>query len=157
MIGIGEFASSNNRDDVLKTLALGSCVGVVILDPKVKAIGMLHVVLPESSINLQKSRQQPGFFPDTGIPALLEEMKQYGTDPNSKNLRIKIAGGAEILDAENRFNIGKRNVLAVRKILWNMKLGILSEDVEGHISRTLIAEVGTGKVKVSNKGKTREI
>ncbi len=151
-VGVGEYAASKSNGHVIKTMALGSCVGVIILDPVAKAVGLLHVALPDSSINKKRVEERPGMFADTGIPKLLEEMWRLGCSKNGKML-VKLAGGAAIMDPNNTFNIGKRNILAVKKILWKYKLGARAEDIGGTISRTVTVEVDTGRVSLSSPGR----
>ncbi len=151
-VGVGEYAASKTPGQIVKTLALGSCVAVVILDVKNKSVGLLHVALPESSINKKRAEEKPGMFADTGIPKLLEEMKKIGYDEKSR-LIVKLAGGASIMDTNNTFRIGKRNVLAIRKTLWRFRLGSIAEDVGGNISRSVSIEMNTGKVIISSPGR----
>ncbi|MFC1492353.1 chemotaxis protein CheD [candidate division KSB1 bacterium] len=145
MVGIGGIAVSNSPGKTIKTMALGSCVGVVVYEPRLKVAGLLHVALPDSNIMPEKANKLPGYFADTGIQALLMELKKFGINPQ-RSIRIKIAGGANVMDAENVFNIGKRNLLSVRKHLWNNRLSPGSEDIGGEISRTMSIEVDTGRV-----------
>ncbi len=133
-VGVGEFAVSNKPGDTIKTMALGSCVGVIILSQELRAAGLLHVALPDSTINRERSEKRPGMFADTGIEALVSDMVKIGYTGNG-NLMVKLVGGAAIMDPNNTFNIGKRNLLAVKKALWKHKLGAITEDVEGTISR----------------------
>ncbi len=151
-VGIGEFAVSRDPSQILKTMALGSCVGVMIQDPKNGGAGLLHVALPDSSINQKRAQDKPGSFADTGIPALLKEMSKVGYDGKSR-LIVKLAGGASIMDPNNTFNIGKRNILAVKKILWGYRLGAIAEDVGGAISRSVSVEIQTGRVTISSPGR----
>jgi chemotaxis protein CheD len=151
-VGIGEYAVSKNPGHSIKTMALGSCVGVMVIDKKNGGVGLLHVALPDSSINKKRAENKPGSFADTGIPALLKAMRRVGWDGKSR-LIVKLAGGASIMDPNNTFNIGKRNILAVKKILWAYKLGAIAEDLAGSISRTVSVEVSTGKVVISSPGR----
>ena len=70
VVGIADMAVSNNQSLTLATYSLGSCIGVTIYDPVAKVGGLLHVMLPESSIDMDKAQRQPAMFMDTGIPAL---------------------------------------------------------------------------------------
>ncbi len=148
-VGVGDFAASNNPGDIIRTIGLGSCVGVILLAPRQRAVGLLHIALPDSSINLKRAQDKPGTFADTGIPAILKEMKKLGVT-SSRDLAVKLAGGAAIMDSNNIFNIGKRNILAARKILWKYRLGALNEEVGGNISRTVTVDVDTGRVLLSS-------
>ena len=150
-IGIGELKISNVAGDVLRSYGLGSCIGLVVLAPRQRTVGMLHVALPESKINLQLAKDQPGMFADTGIPFLLQEMERCGC--NVGDMVIKIAGGASVMDPGATFEIGKRNILAVKKTLWRFRLGPVAEDVGDVISRTMSVSVDTGIVTVSSPRK----
>jgi len=154
-IGIGGIATSNNPYDIIKTMALGSCIGLVIYIPTYQAAGMAHIALPDSTNHQHNERikKHPGYFADLAVRALLKEMMQYGPLRPSE-LKIKLVGGANMMDESGVFNIGKQNLLAVRKHLWKHKLGAIKEDVGGDISRTLWVEVGTGKSFISFGGKT---
>ncbi len=151
-VGIGELAVSRNPNHVIKTMALGSCVGVMLHDPKSGCAGLLHIALPDSSINLKRAKEKPGSFADTGIPVLLRAMRKVGYDGKSR-LIVKLAGGASIMDPNNTFNIGKRNILAVKKILWGYRLGAVGEDLAGAISRSVSIDVSTGIVSITSPGR----
>ncbi len=147
-VGIGEWIVSRDPADEIKTFALGSCVAVMIYDTRLKIGGMIHVALPESSINEDLARAEPGRFADRGLPIMIEEMKALGA--TRQHVWVKLAGGASIMDAEGLFDIGKRNVLAVKRILWRSTLGPLAEDVGGECSRTVTMSVADGGVTVSS-------
>ena len=149
IVGIGEAAASKTPDDEIKTFALGSCVAVVILDPKTRAGAMVHIALPDSKIDPVKAQQLPGYFADTGIPHLFKLLAKFDSVPHP-GLIIKLIGGANVLQQQDHFQIGKRNVTAIKKILWDMKLPITAEDVGENHSRTVTAELKTGKVFVSS-------
>jgi chemotaxis protein CheD len=57
------------------------------------------------------------------------------------------------MDPNGTFNIGKRNVLAIKKLLWKYKLGAIAEDVGKDYSRTVSVNIQTGEVLVSSPGK----
>jgi chemotaxis protein CheD len=153
VLGVGDFGAANSPGDVVKTYALGSCVAVVILDPKTRTVGMVHVALPESSINPAKVKERPGYFADTGIPALLKAMESRGCQRGGRGMVVKLAGGAKIMDPNDTFNIGKRNVLAAKKILWAHGMGAVAEDVGGNYSRTVSVSVNTGEILLSSPGR----
>ncbi|OGV50593.1 MAG: chemotaxis protein CheD [Lentisphaerae bacterium GWF2_52_8] len=153
MLGIGDYGASSTPGDIVKTLALGSCVGIILLDPRYKMVGMVHVALPDSSINQKKRDEKPGYFADSALPALLARMKQLGSDGNIKEMYVKLAGGAHVLDASSTFDVGKRNILAVKKALWQYGTGATAEDVGGQISRTIAVFVDAGHTELSSPGR----
>jgi chemotaxis protein CheD len=69
-LGVGDLGVANDPGTVIKTLALGSCVAVLFLNPKTGIVGMAHVALPESKINNSKAQEKPGYFADSSIPTL---------------------------------------------------------------------------------------
>ena len=159
IIGLGEMAVSKTPGEVIKTLGLGSCVAVIALCPAAKAVGMVHIVLPDSNVDPDKAQKLPGYFVDTGIDAFFAEMKKVGMVNPSKAL-IKLVGGAHINYGEghvNHFDIGKRNALAIKKKLWSLRCGVRSEDVGKDISRTVSVDVNHGKVVVTHKGQSWQI
>lgn len=153
ILGVGDLGATNTPGDVVKTLALGSCVAVMVLDPRSHCVGMVHVALPESSIAPDKATTKPGYFADTGLPHLINQIKKIGGTTNGKEFIVKLVGGASVMDPNNTFNIGKRNLLAIKKILWSQGMGAVAEDVGGHISRSVAVDVDTGKVVVTSAGR----
>ena len=151
-VSAGEVAATNNSDDVVKTLALGSSVAVIFLDKVQNLAGLLHATLPDSNINLRQEIDRPGTFVDTGIPKLIELMKAKGYKENG-NLTIKLVGGASILHPQNMFNIGKRNILAIKNILHTYNLEVKAEDTGGSISRSVSVECGSGRVSITSSGR----
>ncbi len=153
MVGIGGLEASCDRSAVLKTMALGSCIAVMILDPGARCVAMVHIALPDSTIAPDKARTLPGYFADTGIPALLTAMLAAGAKADRSRYIVKLVGGANVSDPNNTFNIGKRNALAIKKILWTLGLVPKAEDIGGRISRTVSLEASTGKVRVTSPGR----
>ena len=156
VIGIADLKFSNNKDDVLITYALGSCIAVAVYDPAAKVAGLLHYMLPDSSLDQVKARQNPGMFADTGIPLLFKSCYNLGAD--KKRIIVKVAGGASILDNTNYFRIGEKNIMALRQIFWRNKVFIDSEDTGKNYNRTVRMDVADGKVVVkSSSGTNKEL
>ncbi len=153
VLGVGDYGASNKQDDIIRTYALGSCVGVMMMALKNGTAGMIHVALPDSKINADKAKNHPGYFADTGIPALLNDMRKFGWQGNADGMVVKLAGGANILDPNDTFSIGKRNILAIKKILWGLGMGVVAEDVGGNFSRTVSMSLDSGKIEISCPGR----
>jgi chemotaxis protein CheD len=144
VIGIGDCQVSRDPHGVLVTYALGSCIAVIIHDPVAGVGGLLHFLLPESSLDPAKAQKNPFMFADTGIPLLFRSAYQLGAD--KKRLAVTVAGGAQMMDSEGTFNIGKRNCLAMRSILTKAGVLIQTEHLGGMVSRTVRLELRSGKV-----------
>lgn len=149
-VGVGEYAVSSNQEDILKTYALGSCVAVLVYDFHKGVAGMIHIALPDSKVNEERALRQPAYFADSGLVKLLRDMKRKGA--TRKTSWIKLIGGAKISDPNSLFDIGKRNVLAVKKILWRYKLAIKAEDTGGDYSRTVTLAVDDGSLMIRTGG-----
>lgn len=146
VVGISDCRVTSDIDSVLVTDALGSCIAVVVHDPVTKASGLLHYMLPESSVGTDNSQQNPFMFADTGIPRLIEAVRAAGGE--GKRFVVRLAGGAQLVDSQGVFQIGKRNYLAGRKILWKAGILIAGEAVGGEVSRTTRLEVNSGRMWV---------
>ncbi len=146
VVGISDVKVSNNTNDTLVTYALGSCIGVAVYDPMVKVGGLLHFMLPESSLDAKKAGENPAMFADTGIPMLFKACYKLGAD--KKRMVVKVAGGASILDDANFFRIGQKNITAMKKLFWKNNVLINGEDTGNNYNRTVYVHVSTGKVFV---------
>ena len=149
ILGIGDYGITQNPNEVLKTMALGSCVAIIIMDVQTHMIGMAHIALPDSRVNKSKALEQPGYFADTGIATLLKKMKARGMKNSRSKLIVKLVGGSSMIKNNSSFNIGKRNILAVKKVLWKYGMGAKSEDIGGFISRTVSVDAKKGVVLIT--------
>ena len=155
VVGIGELAVSNNPSAVLTTYSLGSCIGVAIYDPGARVGGLLHAMLPDSTMDPARAQANPGMFVDTGLGALLRSAMQLRAD--KRRLRIFLAGGARIMDDQNLFNIGGRNQGAFAGWLQREDLRATAEHAGGRVNRTIDLAIGTGRVTVKMSGLLKEV
>jgi len=144
VVGIGEAKIA--ASGILKTIGLGSCVGIAIYDVKRKIGGLAHAMLPKS--NGVKNAK----FVDSAVDILVEDITSMGG--SKANMVAKVAGGAQVfkhLSLEN-LRIGERNVEAVKKALENHRIRIISEDTGGSLGRTVYFYLSDGRmlVKYSN-------
>ncbi len=146
VVGISDIKVSNNTNDTLVTYALGSCIGIAIYDPVVKVGGLLHFMLPDSSLDVKKAGENPAMFADTGIPLLFKSCYKYGAE--KKRMIVRVAGGASILDDGNFFRIGQKNITAMKKLFWKNNVLINGEDTGDSYNRTIYVHISTGKVFV---------
>jgi chemotaxis protein CheD len=149
-VGVADCHISDNRDSVLATHALGSCIAVAIHDPVAGVGGLLHFMLPESALDRDKAQRNPFMFADTGIPLLFRASFERGAD--RKRMVVQLAGGAQMMDEAGVFNIGKRNYLAAKKLLWKNGFMTRAEAVGGTVSRTVRLEVGSGRFWMRETG-----
>ena len=138
-------------DAVIVTLGLGSCVAIMLHDPKVKAGGMAHVLLP--SVSLARDTTNRAKFPDTAVPLLVERLKALGADP--RRLVAKLAGGASMfsqLVTPGTIQMGERNVLACRNALRAAAIPIIRESVGGERGRSVRFHLKDGRAEIRSVG-----
>lgn len=140
--------------DTLITYALGSCVGICLFDKNKKIAGLSHIMLPDSTAIADGAKNRPKFA-DTAIVDMLNAMKAQGAMQSS--ITAKIAGGAVMFkSASQQFNIGARNVEAVKKALSQLGIPIIASDTGLDYGRTVTFYSDNGSLEVNSaaKGKT---
>jgi len=149
-IDISDAKVSNDPADVLVTYSLGSCIGVCLYDPATHIGGMLHYQLPSSKMDTDRARRSPFMFADTGMALLIKKLISMGA--SKKRMDVRLAGGAAMATGPQGFDIGKRNYLAIRKVLWSNGMFINAEDVGGSSARNLYLNMDEGLVTVRSNG-----
>ena len=153
VVAMADVKLSNTAGERLLTYALGSCLGVVIHDPVARVAGLLHVMLPDSSIDRAKAERNPAMFVDTGVPLLFRESYRLGA--RKERIVVKVVGGAHAGATEeaDQFQIGKRNLLMLRKLLWKNNVLLHAHDTGGlQTSRTVVVDVATGALTIRSQG-----
>lgn len=144
VIGVGDMAVSNNALVTLSTYALGSCIGVVAYDPAVHVGGILHLMLPDSSISPDKASVQPAMFADTGLPLFFRAL--HGLKADRGRLRLFVTGGACVLTSHDAFKIGERNTKATVDFLSAHGYRPRQMITGGTTNRTVHLEIGAGRM-----------
>lgn len=146
IVSVSDARVSNKLVDVLATYSLGSCIGVCLYDPATSIGGMLHYQLPNSTMDAERAKEKPLMFADTGMEILIDNMSAMGA--KKKRMQVKIAGGAAMEAGPGGFDIGKRNYLAIKKILWQNGMFIDGEDVGGTSPRNMYMNIANGAVTI---------
>src|SRR5258708_588456 len=92
VVGVGDCQVATLPAAWLATYALGSCVAIIAWDWRAKVGGLLHALLPDSSIDRARAAFDPSRYVDTGIFELLQRMEEQGC--SKRRLRCSVAGGA---------------------------------------------------------------
>ena len=150
VVSVADAKVSNDPRDILVTYSLGSCIGVCLYDPTIHAGGMLHYQLPDSKMDTARAKEAPFMFADSGMEVLVEKLLSMGA--NKKRMQVKLAGAATMDTGAKGFDIGKRNHLAIRKILWKKGMFIDAEDVGGTSPRSIYMNIADGTVTVKSDG-----
>ena len=146
VVGVGDVAVSNNPSVTISTYALGSCIGLVVYDAAVKAGGLIHVMLPDSTLAPDKAQSQPAMFADTGIPLMFRNL--MGLKAERKRLKAFVAGGASVISGSEMFKIGERNIAAVKRIVNTLAIPVVKADIGGVNNRTIHLNIATGEVEL---------
>jgi chemotaxis protein CheD len=155
VVGMADLRLSSVATDRLVTYALGSCLGITVWDPVAHVGGMLHVMLPAAAIDAEKAARNPAMFVDSGVPLLFRRSYELGA--RKERLVVRVAGGAHsgATEDDDPFQIGKRNFLTLRKLLWKNNVLVHAHDVGGwQTSRTMRLDLATGEVTVRANGRT---
>ena len=149
-VGIADLDVGTSPDRII-TVGLGSCIGIALYDKQNAVGGLLHIMLPDST--LFSSVTNPLKFADLGIPILIEKMEQKGAC--KRNLKAKIAGGASMFNFSDKnliMDIGNRNTIAVKKKLSELSIPVIGEEIGGNKGRTMILDMINGLVQIKTVG-----
>lgn len=147
---MGEVVFSHPGLSGLRALGLGSCIGLCVFDPVSKLGCLAHIMLPTSG---DKPVSEVGKYADTAIPYVIEQMTAKGAVKS--RLRVAMAGGAQLFSFESsdqRLDVGKRNIEAVKRLLSESKLRLIAEDIGGKSGRSVTFDAATGEVIVKLVG-----
>ena len=142
IVSVADMKLSSDPAATFVTHGLGTCLGIAVHDATANVGGLLHVMMPTSSVNPVKAQANPFMFVDTGVPAFLDALKAAGAKQN--RWKLKVAGGAST--SHDHFGIGKRNWVTLRKMLWKAGILIDAFDVGGSDARTMALDMATGQV-----------
>jgi chemotaxis protein CheD len=154
MVRMGELAVSSVPGEVLVSLGLGSCIGLVLLDRRAAVAGLAHVVLagPAGS-----ETDTPGRFADTAVDALIAGMEPLGA--HRLRLEAVLVGGANMFATTGGgtgLGVGQRNEIAVRAELERGGIPIVASDTGGGRGRTVRVPLDSGRVTVRSTGAGEE-
>jgi chemotaxis protein CheD len=133
------------------TTILGSCVAVCLWDEQLRLGGMNHFLLPVAPAG-QPASVRHG---ETAIPMLLRELERLGSQ--RQNLRAKLFGGAHVgapPPSGTRPTLGQRNAELARRLLAELGIPTVAEDLGGSAGRKLRfrTDDGTALVKLLGAG-----
>jgi chemotaxis protein CheD len=149
-VGMADLRSSVHPC-MITTLGLGSCIGIALYDSYTKVSGLAHIMLPYSTTIRNNSNLAK--FADTGIKKLLDDMIDLGA--KKRNINAKIAGGSQMFKFSQMseiMKVGERNAEASKKVLEELDIPLLAEDVGGSYGRTVELYSGDGKFLIKTIG-----
>lgn len=142
-VSVADMRQSKAPNAVLSTLGLGSCLGITAYDPGAKIGGLLHAMLPDSQRH-RASDPITAMYLDLAVPALLESLVRLGA--NLRQLQFKIFGGAQILESNEYFSIGRQNIEMMKRLVTHYRLNVAAWDVGGQSNRSIELYLSNGRV-----------
>ena len=91
------------------------------------------------------------------MTALFKEAYRMGAQKG--RIVVKVAGGASATPEgrPDSFQIGKRNIVEFKKLLWKNGVLLKAEDLGGNRSRTVHLDVATGAVTITSSGERTQL
>lgn len=145
-VGMAELKISKAPGKIA-ALGLGSCVAICVYDPLVKVGGIVHVMLPLSTMAVDDKNKAK--FGDTALPYLLEEIERSGA--KRSRLDLKLVGGAEMFTYEiksERLKIGERNLQVIEESCQKLGLKISDRCVGGNSGKSVTMDLENGSIQV---------
>ena len=140
----------------MTTMALGSCLGIVLHDGDASIGAMAHAMHPRRE--RVKNNANRAKFVDTVVSLMLDRMERRG----ACRLRVtaKLFGGARMFahvkDRSSLPQIGDANVAAAREELARLGIPIVASRTGGSKGRSIVFDVSSGKVTVRDSSGIEE-
>lgn len=152
VVGIGEYIISKKENESIITHALGSCVAFIIYCPETKYTALAHIVLPQSNDyrNEWSLDEKKGYFADLIVPSLLDFFLS-NKKCNRYNLQVSIVGGADALNKNDIFEVGKKNIASILRILTTYQILPKKMDIGSNESRTVSVKVSNGEIIIKKQ------
>ncbi len=145
-LGPGQlFASAESAE---ASMIVGSCVTVCLWEPRLRAGGANHFLLPLWVGNGLSSPR----YGNVAVERLIRELQCLGC--RTQDLQAKLFGGAAVIEAfRDRpdhlgFDLGFKNVELARRLLREHGIPVVAEDVGGHRGRKVTFDTQSGVASV---------
>jgi chemotaxis protein CheD len=153
-VRMGRWAVSADADDVLVTIGLGSCIGLVAVDRVHRIAGLAHIMLPASRGDVLE--EEHGKYADLAVPLLIDRVLAAGA--RRIGLEIAVVGGAHMFSfGKGQLDVGHRNESAVRASLAALRLPVKAAATSGSKGRTVRVHVADGSVLVREAAGADEV
>ncbi len=150
-VKIGDVAIAKDSDN-LSASGIGSCLAIILYDPKLKLGALAHAMLSSPTVGpgLQVTAHESGDtkYVDVAIDEMLTKMLSRGA--KREDLEAKLIGGANMFPAF-KSDIGNQNVLCAEEKLKKEGIKMIGEAVGGSQGRSVEFSVSSGIVTVKIK------
>ncbi len=138
-----------NTDDTIVRTVVGNCVAVTIFDRHQRFGGINHFIYPAT----RERRKATPQYGNVAIPALFKLLLNLGA--NRGHLEAQIFGGAYNRDLDDE-NLGEKNLAQARRMLIDLRVPVVSEDVGGSRGRKIVYHTGTNETAVIKVDRIRD-
>jgi len=126
---------------VLRALALGSCVAVMVYDKINKIGGLAHIMLPGRSLGRKKEGGLK--YAEDALDFLFNSARQSGA--NMRNLKVDIIGGANLL-GEGEEGLPEKVLESILGYLRKKNVKPAHKRTGGTKRRTAVLNIESGRV-----------
>ena len=130
---------------------LGSCIGLTLWHPRLRAAAMGHIVLSNSA----GRKATPGKFADTALMHMIELLGEMGI--NASGLQAKVVGGASMFGGGGPLQTGADNEESVLAQLAAANIKVVARHLGGKKGRRVNFDCETGVLKVEIVGQPPEL
>lgn len=138
-VSTGE-VKAGNKDCILKSSAIGSCIVVAAWDPLASVGALAHVMLPGSAPAGRDSENETKYAVQA-IAKMLKLVHELGAV--TERLQICLVGGGNVLKRDDD-RICRDNLLSIESILRHLNLPVREQAVGGTVRRSAWLEIQTG-------------
>lgn len=144
---IGQLGAASG-EGVLAIYGLGSCVALILYEPRIGAGGLAHVLLPGPRPVTDASRDLPAKYADSALDALTAALVALGARPAF--LRAALVGGARLFQTEMDLDqgVGLRNVESLKGLLGARGIEVVFQETGGDQGRTVLFDLQRGTLRI---------
>lgn len=133
---------------LLQSIALGSCIAMVVYERQLKIGGVAHIMLPGKCPSYKEKTK----YTEDAIESLLDRVNRLGA--KSGNLEISLVGGANVLQEGD---IPDKVINSVLGYLKKIDLKVKYMRIGGIDRRSVFLDTSTGKVFYTESDNSRKI
>ena len=135
-------------------LGIGTCLGIFMYDLNRGKYMLAHCMLPEMLANEKNPKTiSVGKYTDIAIRTMMNRLLSEGS--KKADIKVKMAGGAQIFN--DLMNIGVRNIETAHRILNEVGIKLIAEDVGGKTGRSITSFCSNGTLLLRKNGEKYSI
>jgi chemotaxis protein CheD len=144
---IGQLAVSGG-ECALAVHGLGSCVALVLFEPKLGVGGLAHALLPGARPPSEAGNDLPAKYAASALDSLRAGLADLGA--RSGTVRAALVGGARMFESETDLDlgIGSRNADSMKSLIAGLGIPLVVEATGGHQGRTVVFELPSCKLRI---------